>query len=264
LSGAIVRNGDPIVVAVKTRGSIRLYYFTVYSDRVYSTIAGSLPGSRIVSKSYGSVIELADGEAYILKPTLRDLLENFYERVTQVIYPKDALLIALEADLKPGSRILEGGTGSGFLTTIIANIVCPQGRVYTYDIKPYNIEVAKRNILSFNPNLLECIEFKVGDIRSKIFEDNLDSAVLDIPDPWEALDTLWLSLKSGAPLIVFIPSMNQLVKLTDKVLYAKGWIIEKVIETYEREVEVTLESIRPSRISPFTGFIVVLRRVDRI
>ncbi|MDM7274703.1 MAG: tRNA (adenine-N1)-methyltransferase [Thermoprotei archaeon] len=254
-----VAEGAPIALAVRRGESLRTYYFRVYRGHTYSTFAGVVRGEEIIGRKYGEALELADAEALIFKPTLRELMENFYERPTQVVYPKDLGIISLEAGLKPGMRVVEGGTGSGFLTTEIARIVCPTGRVYTYDVRPENIEAAKRNIKL--AGLDECVEFKLGDVKTQVGETNLDAAILDIPDPWEALETLWPALKNGAPLITFIPTMNQIIKLVEKL--PKGWIITKTIETLEREVETAKEAIRPARTSPFTGFIVVLRKTMR-
>ncbi|MFN4046236.1 MAG: hypothetical protein ACK4H7_02720, partial [Acidilobaceae archaeon] len=73
------------------------------------------------------------------------------------------------------------------------------------------------------------------------------------------LNTLRASLRDGAPLVAFIPTMNQIVKLVEKL--PEDWIIVKTIETIEREVETSREAVKPARASPFTGYIVVLRKI---
>lgn len=255
----VIREGDLIVLAVSRGGSTRTYHIRVRSTAVYSTIAGVLRGSDLIGRTYGECLELVEGSVCLLKPTLRELIENFYERVTQVIYPKDAGIISFELGLKPGMRVLEGGTGSGFLTTELARIVCPTGRVYSYDLKAENLKVAERNLeLS---GLLECVELKIGDVRMGVEERGLDAGALDIPDPWEALGNLWISFKPSAPLVALIPTMNQIIKLQNWLREASGWILVKVIEVTEREIEFSWEAIRPSRASTFTGYIAVLRRV---
>ncbi len=253
----VVVEGAPIALVVRRAEGFRTYYFRVYRDNVYSTFAGIIRGDEIIDRRYGEALELPDAEALIFKPTLRELMENFYERPTQVIYPKDLGIISLEAGLKPGMRVLEGGTGSGFLTSEIARIVCPTGKVYSYDIRRENLEAARRNIKL--AGLEECVELKLGDVKTQVEEKELDAAFLDIPDPWEALKTLWNTLKNGAPLIAFIPTINQLTKLTENL--PKGWIITRTVETLEREIETTKETTRPTRTSPFTGYIVTLRKI---
>ena len=259
---SVVNEGDLVVLAVVRGGSVRSYYFKVRSVNVYSTIAGMVRGSSIVGRGYGECFELADGEACVLKPTLREILDNFYERATQVVYPKDAGLISFELGLKPGMRVLEGGTGSGFLTSEIARIVCPTGRVYSYDVKAENLEVAERNLRM--SGLLDCVELKLGDVRAGVREEDLDAAVLDIPDPWEALEPLSRNLKPSAPLVAFIPTLNQVVKLVDIVMKSKNWILVRIVEVSERDLDFSREAIRPSKTTTFTGYIAVLRKVNRV
>ncbi|MEM1873706.1 MAG: tRNA (adenine-N1)-methyltransferase [Acidilobaceae archaeon] len=256
-----MQRGDPIVFFVVSARFSKPYYFRVYEDRTYATPLGVVRGSDIVGLRYGSRVELVDGHAFILKPTLRELLDHFMERSTQVVYPKDSGLMSFEAGLKPGMRVLEGGVGSGFLTIEIARIVCPGGRVYAYDLKPENIAVASRNLEL--AGLLECVEMRHGDVRKTLDLSDLDAAFLDIPDPWEALDSLWSALKLSAPLVAFVPTMNQLVKLAEIAYETPGWILQSVRETSERLIEVSRESIRPSSLTPFTGYIVLLRKVEK-
>ncbi len=256
-----VCEGDLVVLAAVKGGSIRQYYLRVRSPNVYSTVVGVLRGADIIGRGYGECFELADGEVCILKPTLRELLENFYERVTQVIYPKDAGIISFELSLRRGMRVLEGGTGSGFMTSELARIVCPTGRVYSYDVREENLKVAERNLRMLD--LMECVELKLGDVRRGVAERDLDAAVLDIPDPWEALEPLSESLKLSAPLVAFLPTMNQVVKLVDFVAKSRSWLLVKVVEVSERELDFTQEAVRPSRTTTFTGYIAVMRRVAR-
>lgn len=257
----IIRDGDLVVVAIVRDVSTRTYYFRIRSGNVYSTIAGILRGSDVVGRVYGECLELVEGEACLLKPTLRELMENFYERITQVVYPKDAGVISFELGLKPGMRVLEGGTGSGFLTSELARIVCPNGRVYSYDVRRESLEVADRNLrLS---GLRDCVELKLGDVRMGVEERDLDAAVLDIPDPWEALEPLWVSVKPAAPLVAFIPTLNQIIKLVERLSKTKRWILLKIVEVNERDMDFSVEAVRPSRASTFTGYIAVLRKVLR-
>lgn len=49
-----------------------------------------------------------------------------------------------QLDLKPGQRVLEIGTGTGFNAALIASIVGPSGKVVTLDIQPDLIEYARK------------------------------------------------------------------------------------------------------------------------
>lgn len=49
-----------------------------------------------------------------------------------------------QLDLKPGQRVLEIGTGTGFNAALIASIVGPSGKVVTMDIQPDLVEDARQ------------------------------------------------------------------------------------------------------------------------
>src|SRR5437660_2366528 len=67
-----------------------------------------------------------------LRPTLAEFVLDM-PRGAQVIYPKDLAMILFWADVYPGCRVLEAGTGSGALTLALFRAVGPDGRVSTYE-----------------------------------------------------------------------------------------------------------------------------------
>ena len=82
-----------------------------------------------------------------------------------------------------------------------------------------------------------------------------------MPDPWEALDVLWPALKPSSPLIVFLPTYNQVEKLAARIRDDR-WVVQTALETMMRYLEPVPGAVRPStRTIGFTGFILVLRRV---
>ncbi len=248
------------LLAVQGPEKRRSYYIRLQENAVYSTIAGPVRAERIIEAGYGGSISLPAGRVYVLKPTLSELMEHFYQRETQVIYPKDSGLIALLAGLKPGMTVVEAGVGSGFLTTVLASHVCPTGMVLGYEVRRRNIEAARRNLEL--AGLSECVEVRHGDIREARLEPNsVDAGFLDMPDPWEALDVLWPALKPSSPLVVFLPTYNQVEKLAARIRDDR-WAVQTALETMMRYLELVPGAVRPStRTIGFTGFILVLRRV---
>src|SRR5437879_12307885 len=75
---------------------------------------------------------------------------TFAEQVTgrrrqaQPIYPKDLGAILVAADLYPGARVLEAGTGTGALTLAALRAVGPAGEVLSYEAREEFLEAAKR------------------------------------------------------------------------------------------------------------------------
>lgn len=253
-----VAEGDWALLIVEGRERRKSYVFRVRSKASYTTFAGSLRGSQLVGIPWGSRVELGKGVAYVLKPNLYDLMMHVLPRRSQVIYPKDAGYIASAAGLLPGMRVLEAGAGSGFLTIWLAAHVCPGGAVYTYEVRSDMRELAASNVRA--AGLEGCVTIKEGDIRKGAEERELDAAFLDMPDPWEALGPIRPSLKPSAPVVVFTPTVNQVIKLLDALKSIGGYAVQEVSELIKREWEARPEALRPAvRMIGHTGFITVLR-----
>src|SRR3989442_14501090 len=67
-----------------------------------------------------------------LRPTLAEYVLDM-PRGAQVIYPKDLAMILFWADIYPGCRVVEAGTGSGALTLALLRAVGPDGRVIPFE-----------------------------------------------------------------------------------------------------------------------------------
>ncbi|MCE4623898.1 MAG: tRNA (adenine-N1)-methyltransferase [Caldisphaeraceae archaeon] len=248
-----------LLVVEGSKGKRKIYYFKVSPKSSYSTFAGNISGDELIRLDYGSKIVLERGIAYIIEPSLYDIIMHELRRNSQVIYPKDSGYITSIAGIKEGMRVLEAGIGSGFLTISIANLVCPSGKVYTYDIRDDMIEVAKRNLRKVGVN--NCVEIKKGDIREGVNESNLDAAFLDMGDPWNALGSIYNALKNASPIVIFVPTVNQVEKLINH-LNKDLFIIQEIVEILKREWEVRGDALRPStRMIAHTGFIILIRKL---
>jgi len=65
--------------------------------------------------------------------------------------------------LKPGDSVLDVGSGSGFMTACLAEVVGPQGKVHGIEHLPELVELGKKNVSTGNPDLLNRIKFHQGD-----------------------------------------------------------------------------------------------------
>jgi len=120
------------------------------------------------------------------------------------------------------------------------------------------IEIAKKNLEKVK--FLDCVIINNLDIREGINEENFDSAFLDMADPWNALDKIHKSIKTSAPVIVFIPTVNQIEKLLAYI--DNKYVIQEISELIKREWEPRKEALRPTvRTIGHTGFIVLLRTI---
>jgi protein-L-isoaspartate(D-aspartate) O-methyltransferase len=62
-----------------------------------------------------------------------------------------------------GARVLDVGSGSGYVTACLAHMVGPRGRVYAIDHIPELVRASLDNIERASPDLLDRIDVRVGD-----------------------------------------------------------------------------------------------------
>ncbi len=254
-----IAEGDWVTAIVEGRERHRQYTFRIFRNRSYSTFAGSFKGDQAIGLEWGSELDLEKGKAYLLRPTVYDMINHVLPRRSQVVYPKDAAYIAAAAGLVPGMRVLEAGAGSGFLTIWAAIHVCPTGHVVSYDVRDDMLKLASDNVSALG--LSDCVDLKKGDVRAGVQESNIDALLLDVPDPWEALRALWPSLRLSAPAVVFVPTANQVSKLLLWLQASGGYVVQEVVELIKREWEHRGDALRPAvRMIGHTGFIILLRR----
>jgi len=240
----------------------RKYLVKVEKGGILGTDKGYIKHDDIIGKKYGEAISTSQGyTAYLLKPLPHDYLEGFI-RATQVIYPKDASLMIYLSGIQPGSIVIEAGIGSGFLTSYIARIVGDQGHVYAYEIRKEFIEVARKNLEKIG--LLHRVTIKHRDIRMGIDEENVDAIFLDMPDPWNVLEHAHKALKPSRPILIYLPTANQLIKIIKALQETKGFIDINVYETILRDYIIDPEALRPRTLMVgHTGYIVFARKIEK-
>ena len=203
---------------------------------------GVADGDAICDSSIGDIVTIAGRPFRMIKPSIRDMLAAI-ERRAQIISPKDGFIIPMYLDIGCGSRVAEAGAGSGAMTLVLLKAVAPDGRVYTYETREDHAAVARRNVS--RSGLSGCWDIKIGDICDGISEEELDAAVLDIPEPWMALDVVFGSLRPGGHVGCYVPNANQLER-TVKALREKSFTDVTCFETLQREMTVHERGVRPS------------------
>ncbi len=249
--------GDKVLVYIDEK---RRFVIVLEEDGILGTDKGYIKHSDIIGRDIGEAVYTSRGfKAYLLKPTISDYLHVF-KRATQVIYPKDSSLMIYLSGIGPGSRVVEAGVGTGFLTLSLANIVGDNGRVYGYDIKKQNLEIARRNLEL--AGLGSRVELYHADIRSGVHQRNVDAVFLDMPDPWNALEAVYKALKPSAPILVYVPTINQVEKTVLAMRRTNCFIAVKAMETLVREYIVNKEATRPKTLMiGHTGYIIFGRKV---
>ena len=209
------------------------------------THLGILDVSALVGKPFGIAATTSLGdELPILRPTIEDLVMKLARR-TQVIYPKDLGLITVKLGIHAGSRVIETGTGSGATTALMAYLVQPTGRVYTYELNSEFQDVAKKNIEKLG--LSDFVTFRLGDSRLGFQDTGMDAGVLDVGDPWDVVDSMRASLKPSAPLAAITPTTNLAERLVAKMKDA-GFVALETVEILLRHLEARVGMTRPSHV----------------
>ena len=228
----------------------------VERGKVYGSDLGVIKLDDIIGKRYGEGVELSTGaKAYLLKPSLEDILYSFKRR-TQVIYPKDLGLMAIKVGAGPGRRCLEGGSGSGFVAATLSWFGC---EVASFEVRKEHLEVAKRNLRWAGLDAT-FVKASISEAPEVYGEESFDAAVVDLGDPWEHLEGIWKALKGGAPAAFWVPTFNQLEKLKEKSKGKFLWL--ESLEVNERRVKVERGATRPEQTGiTFTGFWVFMRKI---
>ena len=244
----LLPDGSRKVVVLREGGKTETKYGVVEHDSVFKA-------------GWGSQVKTSTGmNVWVLKPSTYDLQLYYAKRTTQVIYPKDSSFMIALSGIKTGSRVVEVGTGSGFLTMMLACAVWPTGKVYTFDIRRESIETARENL-----KLTECasvVEFYELDARTGIPVYNVDAVFMDIPDPWNVLEHAHASLRDSGTILVFVPTINQVIKLlresSSRMLFSDARVFEVTLREYQPEAE----ALRPFTTQvAHTGYIVFMRKV---
>jgi tRNA (adenine57-N1/adenine58-N1)-methyltransferase catalytic subunit len=221
---------------------------------------GGVRHDLILGAEEGTVVHSSTGAALVCyRPRLSDFVLKM-PRGAQVVYPKDLAAILMFADVFPGARVLEAGTGSGALTIALARATGPEGRVVSYEMRPEFLEKAARNVETFFGKSPEWVDLRPGDLRG-VSEtgERFDRIVLDMPEPWGVLPVAVAAFSPGGVLCGYLPTTGQVQAL---VLAMQGLGFRQV-ETFEvllRSWHVTERSVRPDhRMVAHTGFVTIGR-----
>jgi len=212
-----------------------------------------LPAGDWIGREFGAKVLCDHGEGYLLRPSMEDLMMKA-SRESGIIYPKDAAFLMIKAGIRPGSKVLEIGTGSGSLTMALAQAVAPAGRVFTYDRRADLPKNAVRNVA--RAGLSEFVSFEQRNAGEPIPEGGFDAAILDIPAPWEEAAVVKEALKGSGRIVSLNPTFNQIERMAG-ALRAAGFIAVQAAELLERPILVREGRTRPvQRMVSHTEFLV--------
>ncbi|MEM0001231.1 MAG: tRNA (adenine-N1)-methyltransferase [Desulfurococcaceae archaeon] len=252
-----IREGIPVLLVIDEK---RRFVFKVERGKILGTDKGYILHDQLIGIPYGSVIKTSLGApALVLKPTVQDYFAGL-KRITQVIYPKDAALMVYLSGIGPGSKAGEAGVGSGALSIAIASIIGDAGVLYGFDISDEALKHASENLEK--AGLRHRVVLLKQDVRADLSVEPLDAFFLDIPDPWNAVASVSRVLKASAPLLVYVPTVNQVEKTVTALRESRLFGDIHAYELLLREYQVEPGAVRPkTKMIGHTGYIVFARKV---
>ena len=241
-----VRMGDLVIVY---EGFNKQKAVTLTEKGQYQNRYGSFPHREWVGKPFGAkVYGQGEGKGFIwlLAPT-PELWTKVLPHRTQILYAPDISLVAHALELKPGSVVLESGTGSASLTHALVRAVAPMGHVYTFEFNRARAEAANREILEHG--LAKQCTVSHRDVERDGFpaclESRCDAVFLDLPGPWKVVPSAARALRQDGVLCAFSPCIEQ-VQRTCEALEARGFGDAQTVELLGREHDVETRDMQRS------------------
>ena len=163
------------------------------------------------SKELESAFRIIDRADFVAEDHKAEAYEDYPLPIGfgQTISQPTTVAFMLELlDLEKGDKALDVGSGSGWTTSLIAEIVKPQSKVWGVEIIPELVEFGRKNLAKYKFPNAEIIQAgnKVGLLEHAPYDKILVSAEAEnLPDE------LIKQLKEGGVMV--IPIKNTLYKL---------------------------------------------------
>lgn len=219
-----------------------------------------------------AAVEAKSGFVHLLQPTPEAWTASLDHR-TQVVYTPDYSYILQRLRVKPGSRIIEAGAGSGSFTHAAARAVysgppfegdgsqtdAARGTVFSFEYHEPRVQTLRKEIQAHG--LEDTVILTHRDVCNDGF--TLDSTTatssppsaranaifLDLPAPWLALRHLTrdhpaspLDPDSAVHICTFSPCIEQ-VTATVSQMRKYGWTEIHMVEVANRRIDVRREHI---------------------
>ncbi len=258
-----LNNGDRVHLIDK-KG--RQYALTLKAGDMYQLSGHKIAHDELIGKPDGSLVTLSGNKPMLaLRPTFGDYVLKM-PRGAQVLYPKDLALIPMWADVYPGARVFEAGTGSGALTMALLRAVGPHGLVVTYEAREDFSRTALTNIERYMGTVSNLIALQRNAYEGiDLLEDGVlfDRLVLDIPEPWQVIPHAARVLRSGGVYLSFVPTVPQVQQTVEALERTAVFGMMETFETLLRTWSIQGRSVRPDhRMVAHSGFLTVARKIE--
>jgi tRNA (adenine57-N1/adenine58-N1)-methyltransferase len=251
--------GDPALL-IDSKG--RHFLLKLEPERVFQYHEGQVRHADLIGSEDGTWVVSSTGALLLLlRPRLADYVLKM-KRSAQVVYPKDLGPILVYADIGPGMRVLEAGTGSGALALGLSRAVGPSGRVVSVELRDDHAAHARKAIERWYGSIPENLDLRVGDVADVVAEVIPDRVVLDLPEPWNVLEAAAEHQPDGGVFAAYLPTVPQVQTLVEQARESGRFAEVEVKEFLFRDWNVSGRSVRPEHnMIGHTGFLVFMRKI---
>lgn len=221
----------------------------------YHTQFGYLAAKELKKVKGGAELLSNTDEAFWVFPaTFLDQYSRI-KRDAQIIPLKDIGAVIAQAGIGKSSIVVDAGSGSGAIACFLANIA---KKVVSYEIREDFHKIVQQNKKALG---LKNLTLKLKSIYDGIDEKNVDAVILDLPEPWKALDAAAKALKHGGFIVSYSPTIPQVSDFVEAVRKREEFQVVRTIELIERDWELLDRKVRPkSQQIGHSGFLTVVRR----
>ena len=263
-----LRENEPVII-IEPKG--KKHFLRLRSgDKFHHTRLGHIAHDAIIGSPPGALLQSdLELDAVCLRLTFEDYILKELRRQTSIIHPKDVATLLVRGDLFPGARVLEAGIGSGATAVTLLRYLGPSGELTSYERREEFVELALKNIshahqLYGDPGAKH--DVRVRDIyEDGIEESDLDTVVLDVPEPHRAEQSVLEALRPGGNLLCWLPTVTQIYLLVRQLQQEPCWAVVETRETLERNWQIAKNAMRPyHRMIGHTGFWIRARKLERV
>jgi tRNA (adenine57-N1/adenine58-N1)-methyltransferase len=228
----------------------------------HSLHSGVISLDDLIGRPEGIIVTTQMGARLLaVRPTFAEQVTGRV-RQAQPIYPKDLGAILVAADIHPGAKVVEAGTGTGALTLAVLRAVGPDGSVVSYEQREEFLEAARKAIVDTLGSVPSNLTLKLGDVYLGMEERDIDRVLLDLPEPWQAVPGAKAALRPGGIVFAHCPNVSQVQRFFDCLREVRGFGMLEAFEVLQRGWTVRGRSMRPShRMVAHTGFLCFARRL---
>ncbi|EKM51636.1 uncharacterized protein PHACADRAFT_261888 [Phanerochaete carnosa HHB-10118-sp] len=240
-----IADGDLVIVWL-TRDLVQP--LVVCAGKELNSRFGVYRHADLVGVPYGSKVGSRNGKGFVhvLRPT-PELWTLALPHRTQILYLADIAFVTSWLDIRPGSRVIEAGTGSGSFSHSTARTIGPTGHLWSYEFHEARANKAREEFTRHGMDKVVTLTHRNVCKDGFTVEDMVDAVFLDLPAPWEAIQHAKKALRKERTtrICCFSPCMEQVLR-TVSALNEAGFTEITMYETLLRPQQVDAPPAPPS------------------